>query len=261
MQFRAADERRVLAVRFGRRMACRSGREAGSRAMDSRTTTGLWLGSQAVAGRPAHRRRLWRHHCQARPAPPVRLFRWAPRLISPGGLSTIDAARRARVEGEACGWQLMWSWPGWPKLTSGRARRTAGTSRAFTPHCQRVPRTWRCGGHRAAVRRVCRHQPRRREAGFSAAVKAGPSSRTFTSVSEPCGHGALTAMPPPRPNARRPAPVRVERIATTPISRPQRDQAVTALAVLITAWQRGTAAEPGEAPASPLPLPGPGERH
>jgi len=50
-------------------------------------------------------------------------------------------------------------------------------------------------------------------------------------------------MPLLRPNASRPAPVRVERIATTPICCPQRDQAVTALAVLITAWQHGTAAE------------------
>jgi hypothetical protein len=55
--------------------------------------------------------------------------------------------------------------------------------------------------------------------------------------------------------------VRVERIATTPMSRPQRDQAVTALAVLVTAWQHGPAAEPGRDPASLLPLPGPGERH
>jgi hypothetical protein len=55
--------------------------------------------------------------------------------------------------------------------------------------------------------------------------------------------------------------VRVERIATTPMSRPQRDQAVTALAVLITAWQHRPAAEPDRGPAGPLPLPGDGERH
>jgi hypothetical protein len=55
--------------------------------------------------------------------------------------------------------------------------------------------------------------------------------------------------------------VRVERIATTPISRSHREQAVIALAVLITAWQHGTAAEPGEDPASTLSLPGPAERH
>jgi hypothetical protein len=55
--------------------------------------------------------------------------------------------------------------------------------------------------------------------------------------------------------------VRVERIATTPMSRPQREQAVTALAVLITAWQHCAAAEPGEDPASPVPLPGPREQH
>jgi len=68
-------------------------------------------------------------------------------------------------------------------------------------------------------------------------------------------------MPPPRHHASRPAPVRVERIATTPMSRPQRDQAVTALAVLVTAWQHGPVTEPGRDPASLLPLPGPGERH
>jgi hypothetical protein len=62
-------------------------------------------------------------------------------------------------------------------------------------------------------------------------------------------------MPPPRPNASRPTPVRVERIATTPMSRPLRDQAVTALALLITAWQHRTATETGEDPASPVPLP------
>jgi hypothetical protein len=45
------------------------------------------------------------------------------------------------------------------------------------------------------------------------------------------------------------------------MSRPQRDQAVIALAVLITAWQHGPATEPGEDPASPLPLPGLSERH
>jgi hypothetical protein len=55
--------------------------------------------------------------------------------------------------------------------------------------------------------------------------------------------------------------VRVERIATTPMSSRQRDQAVNALAVLITGWQHGAAAEPDEHPARPLPLPGPGERH
>jgi len=55
--------------------------------------------------------------------------------------------------------------------------------------------------------------------------------------------------------------VRVERIATTPISRPQRDQAVTAFAVLITAWLHSSAARPGDDPASLLPLPGPAERH
>ncbi|MGB6453089.1 MAG: hypothetical protein WBH47_01240 [Streptosporangiaceae bacterium] len=54
--------------------------------------------------------------------------------------------------------------------------------------------------------------------------------------------------------------MRVERIATTPMSRPQREQAVSALAVLITAWQHGPA-EPDEDPASPLPLRCPGERH
>jgi hypothetical protein len=68
-------------------------------------------------------------------------------------------------------------------------------------------------------------------------------------------------MSPPQPHASRAAPVRVERIATTPMSRQQRDQAATALAVLITAWQHGLAARPGEDPASPLPFPGPGERH
>jgi hypothetical protein len=68
-------------------------------------------------------------------------------------------------------------------------------------------------------------------------------------------------MPPPRHHASRPALVRVERIATTLMSRPQRERAVTALAVLITAWQRCAAAEPGEDRASPVPLPGPGEQH
>jgi hypothetical protein len=53
----------------------------------------------------------------------------------------------------------------------------------------------------------------------------------------------------------------VERIAITPMSRQQRDQAVTALAVLITAWQHDPATEPGHDPVSLLPLPGPGERH
>jgi hypothetical protein len=68
-------------------------------------------------------------------------------------------------------------------------------------------------------------------------------------------------MPPPRHHASRPALVRVERIATTLMSRPQRERAVTALAVLITAWQHYAAAEPGEDRASRVPLPGPGEQH
>ncbi len=55
--------------------------------------------------------------------------------------------------------------------------------------------------------------------------------------------------------------MRVERILTTPMSCPQREQAVTALAVLITAWQHRPAAESDEDAASPLPLLGPGERH
>jgi hypothetical protein len=66
---------------------------------------------------------------------------------------------------------------------------------------------------------------------------------------------------PPRPNARQPQLVRVERIATTPMSRPQRDQAVTALAALITAWQHRPAVEPDKGPAGPLPLAGPDEQH
>ena len=46
------------------------------------------------------------------------------------------------------------------------------------------------------------------------------------------------------------------------MSRQRREQAVAALAVLITAWQQhGPIAEPDEDPASPVPLPGPGERH
>jgi hypothetical protein len=55
--------------------------------------------------------------------------------------------------------------------------------------------------------------------------------------------------------------VRVELVATTPMSRQQREQAVAGLAVLIAVWQQGLAAEPDEDPASPLPLPGSGERH
>jgi hypothetical protein len=47
----------------------------------------------------------------------------------------------------------------------------------------------------------------------------------------------------------------VERIATTPMSRQQHDQAVTALAVLITVWLQGHPGQRGEAPASRLPLP------
>jgi hypothetical protein len=45
----------------------------------------------------------------------------------------------------------------------------------------------------------------------------------------------------------------VDRIATTPMSRPQREQAVAALAMLITAWQHGAAAEPGQDPADTVP--------
>lgn len=62
-------------------------------------------------------------------------------------------------------------------------------------------------------------------------------------------------MPPPPRHVRQPATVRVEGTVTTPMSRPQHEQAVTALAVLITAWQRCAAAEPGEDRASPVPLP------
>jgi hypothetical protein len=51
--------------------------------------------------------------------------------------------------------------------------------------------------------------------------------------------------------------MRVERIATAPMTRQQREQAVTALAVLITAWQHGHAGQPHDDPAGPLPLPGP----
>ncbi len=52
----------------------------------------------------------------------------------------------------------------------------------------------------------------------------------------------------------------VERTVTTPMSRPQHEQAVTALAVLITARQHGHDGEPGEDPADTLPLPAPGEQ-
>ncbi len=67
-------------------------------------------------------------------------------------------------------------------------------------------------------------------------------------------------MPPPRRHVRQPAPVCVERTVTTPMSRPQHEQAVTALAVLITARQHGHDGEPGEDPADTLPLPAPGEQ-
>jgi hypothetical protein len=55
--------------------------------------------------------------------------------------------------------------------------------------------------------------------------------------------------------------VRVERIATTPMSLPQREQAATALAALITAWQHCAAAEPGSDRSSPVPLPAHAEQH
>jgi hypothetical protein len=46
-------------------------------------------------------------------------------------------------------------------------------------------------------------------------------------------------MPAPQQQAMgRPPPVRVERIAAAPMSRQQREQAVAALAVLITAWRQ-----------------------
>jgi hypothetical protein len=59
-------------------------------------------------------------------------------------------------------------------------------------------------------------------------------------------------MPPPRQQATgRPPPVRVERIATAPMSRQQREQAVAALAVLITAWRHGPSGVPDDDPARP----------
>jgi hypothetical protein len=71
-----------------------------------------------------------------------------------------------------------------------RVRRTGGTSRAFTRHRQRLPRA-------RAVRRTPRGcAPRvpspatRPGSRVLAAVKPGPWTRTFTSVSEPGGTGA-----------------------------------------------------------------------
>jgi hypothetical protein len=48
--------------------------------------------------------------------------------------------------------------------------------------------------------------------------------------------------------------VAVEHIATEPMSGPEREQAITALAILITAWQHDQD-QPDS--AAPLPLPGP----
>lgn len=122
-----------------------------------------------------------------------------------------------------------------------------------------LPRAGWCSGHWAAVGPVCRHQRPGGKAGFLPPSKRRPELGLHQC--QRAGRtGALTAMPPPRRHVRQPAPVRVERTVTTPMSRSQHEQALPALAVLITAWQRGHDAEPGEDPADTLPLPAPGEQ-
>jgi hypothetical protein len=51
--------------------------------------------------------------------------------------------------------------------------------------------------------------------------------------------------------------VTVEHIATEPMSGHQREQAIIALAILITAWQHDHTGEPGADSAKLLPLPSP----
>ncbi len=123
------------------------------------------------------------------------------------------------------------------------------------------PRAGRCGGHRADVRaasavtsRRRAHWPKASVAGAGGGVKTARLNRTFL-VSASGSHGASTAMPPLRQHASdRPPAVRVERIATEPMSRRQREQAVMALAALITAWQHSVAGGRAQHPASRLPL-------
>ena len=160
------------------------------------------------------------------------------------------------------GWRepLLWSWPLSPSLYPASAAHSGNVARvhpvlpasAAGRVVQRTP-----GGCAPRMPPPATRQGKPR----SCRRQSGALDSEFTSVSEPRRHGALTAMPPPRRHVRHPAPVRVDRIATTPMSRPQHEQAVAALAVLITAWQHGPTAKPGEDRASPVPLPGPGEQH
>jgi hypothetical protein len=58
----------------------------------------------------------------------------------------------------------------------------------------------------------------------------------------------------------RPARVHVDRIGTAPMATQHREQAVSALATLIAAWQQDPTPDeerPGADFAAPLPLPGP----
>lgn len=67
-------------------------------------------------------------------------------------------------------------------------------------------------------------------------------------------------MPPRRQHVSDRPPVGVERVATIPMTHQHYQQAVTSLAVLITAWQNGHA-EPGPGSGLLASPSRPGERH
>jgi len=124
------------------------------------------------------------------------------------------------------------------QLTSGRG----GAQRECRARLPNTASVCRPPGGAADTGRLCAacagQQRRGGEAGFLPPSKRRPGLGLHY-CQRAARHGAaLTAMPLPRQHTsgRSPA-VRVERIATAPMSRQQREQAITALAVLIIVWQ------------------------
>jgi hypothetical protein len=124
---------------------------------------------------------------------PVRAFRWAPRLICPGGISTIDAARRA------CRLGRRWPLTGRAAPAAGHCRAAHARPRAaHSGNVARVHLALPVCGVRPAVGRTPRGcapgvpspATAAAEAAFLPHVKAAPWTRTFTVSASQAARGA-----------------------------------------------------------------------
>jgi hypothetical protein len=127
-----------------------------------------------------------------------------------------------------------------------RARSAAAASLTSGTAVRRAP--GRCAPQIWLPRRAGRSADRVFQTGASGDVKKARRNRNWLVAANRRQRGAQQPMP--HSASRR---VTIEHIATEPMSGHQREQAIMALATLITAWQH----DPDQPHSAALPLPGP----